>query len=182
MAKWALEQKGRKDASCLISQFYINLVYTQFWDRANAALDTVGEKRAGNLNELLRFWQRELCKKRKEKVLTHHASTAFSHWLFLLCSLFFTQRSADVRYAWNSSYLQYREIVPIPLLFSFLHAVLYALCTVGSKSSTLSLAFPSSHIYLWHSPTLYHIICAFLFVWYPPLHSPPGFPFITFFS
>ena len=50
MAKRAVEQK-----SSLILQFWIISVYARFWDRANAALQAVGEKRTGNLNELLWF-------------------------------------------------------------------------------------------------------------------------------
>lgn len=34
--------------------------------------------------------------------------------------------------------------------------------------------------YLWHAPKLYDTICNF-FVWFPPMHPPPGFPFSTFF-
>lgn len=78
------------------------------------------------------------------------------------CIFCFTQRSADVRYARASSYFHYRIIVAILLLFSFQPAVLFALCIAGSKSPALALAFLSSHIYLGHSPTLYHIICAFV--------------------
>lgn len=119
-------------------------------------------------------------KRERVKNLTHHTSPAFSHWL-PYCIFCFTHRSADLRKARASSYFHYRNIVAILLLFSFQHVVLNALCTVSSKSPALALAFLSSYIYLWHSPTLYHIICAFLVVWYPPLHPPPGFPFTTFF-
>lgn len=106
----------------------------------------------------------------------------FTLWLFLLHFLFFTQRSADVRYAWASSYFQNWNNVAALLLFSFQHAVLHALSSAGSKSPALTLTFRWSHIYLWHSPTRYRIICAFLFVWYPPLHTPPDSPSPPFFQ
>lgn len=120
-------------------------------------------------------------REKEKKPHTSYQCTAFSHSDSFCCFFCFTQRSADVRYARASSYFHYRNIVAILLLFSFQHVVLYALCTVGSKSPALALAFLSSHIYLWHSPTLSHNLC-FSIVSCPPLHPPPGFPFTTFFS
>lgn len=159
-------------------------MYAQLWNWAPAAPGTVGEKRAGNLNELLWFWQRDLYKRREKKkplyISCQHRF--FTLWLFLLHFLFFTQRSADVRYAWASSYFQNWNNVAALLLFSFQHAVLHALSSAGSKSPALTLTFRWSHIYLWHSPTRYRIICAFLFVWYPPLHTPPDPPSLPFFQ
>lgn len=53
--KLAAEQVEGEDSACVISQYPISSVYPQLWDPPSAALDMVGEKGAGNLNELLWF-------------------------------------------------------------------------------------------------------------------------------
>lgn len=105
-------------------------------------------------------------KREKKKNLTHHANTTFLHSGFLLCFLFFTQGSADVRYAKTWNYLQYRNGVPIPFLFSFVHVGLCALRTVGSTSPVITLSsFLVIFIYEIHLHCLFDILpCILLLV------------------
>lgn len=119
-------------------------------------------------------------KEEKRQNLLQITPAAFYHTLAVAFSVFFSQRSADVRYAWASSYFHNWNIVAAPFLFSFQHSVLYALCTAGFKAPILKRTFCSSHIYLWHAPTHHPIIFTSLFVWYPPVPPPPGSPLPPF--
>lgn len=119
--------------------------YIQLWVLASVALDT-GEKTAGDLYELLWLWQRRLCKKTREEELVLPASTAPQFLLLQFCS---TQINSC-------------QIWPIQKLFS-LHKSSVPVPSVLCRFQISSISTHSSHIYLWHSPTLYQIFLLFHF-------------------
>lgn len=123
------------DSYCVIHLFQITSVYIRLWVPNSTAVDTVGEKRAGNLNELLWFRQRNFCIERKAKI-SHFMPALLFKKKCIFCS---AQRSADVSYAPASSYFHYRNIAAIFFfVFSLWHVGLHALSSERPKSP----AFP----------------------------------------
>lgn len=167
MAKWAEEQRGKICTSRLI-----------FWVLDHFSVHTalrLGQRCSWH-GRREKGWQPQwtalvltkgALEKRKEKKTLHIMPTLLFYTLDSYCVFFFfTQGSADVRYAKTWNYLQYRNGVPIPFLFSFVHVGLCALCTAGSTSPVLTLSsFLVIFIYEIHLHCLFDILpCILLLV------------------